>query len=660
MLAPIQLPTVGTISGLDMAEAANGALSAIGTMLSGPVEPTLVSLSAAGSAVTSRAGMWWHDTGHNVIYMRDQADTTWIPFLYVDEAAKRSRATPFVESFDVAAFGGLFDGVTDDTQAWLDAAAEAQAAGGGVITGPLGRSTVIGDRIAITASNVSIDWVGTVLLSGSATFNAFDFAGASVLSHPTLAANAAAYAMSISVTALTTGVVAGGWLLMLKDAPNNGGATASYEFITKIRSISGAGPYTLVLESPLPVAFATADSGLQLSALSFISKVGVSGRITFDGSSATGTTVHGVSANSVTDSVFSGILGLNLTKGSTIFSQFGHGNLYKNLKSENCGTMSMSDVYLLGQTASQWKNIQSLNAAGFGFQPQSCCYCTGNGVITERAVGRGQKYQANLFGRYSDLQSHGNQDNGIGVSVGSCYNVFSGVAANSNLTLEGFWLSDQSNNNNRIYGLSAHGNGSRDVYIGATDANNEFYGVDAGVVANNAPSTLFHGLNGALISKGTTSPVPDFLGISGASGGALKLPNTTAGIGADHWIGGTGAGPVFWNAPGASGNLNFYINNARKAIITSTAITSDVPFAPTSDNATSLGFAANRWSAGFFGPTGITIGTQTIDINTAPPSTGPWVAGSVRFNSAPAVGQPKGWRCTVGGTPGTWVSMGNL
>lgn len=35
-------------------------------------------------------------------------------------------------------------------------------------------------------------------------------------------------------------------------------------------------------------------------------------------------------------------------------------------------------------------------------------------------------------------------------------------------------------------------------------------------------------------------------------------------------------------------------------------------------------------------------------------------AGRRVFHSAPAVGQPKGWVCTVAGAPGTWVSEGNL
>jgi len=42
------------------------------------------------------------------------------------------------------------------------------------------------------------------------------------------------------------------------------------------------------------------------------------------------------------------------------------------------------------------------------------------------------------------------------------------------------------------------------------------------------------------------------------------------------------------------------------------------------------------------------------------PSTGDWTQGSTVFNRLPAVGSPKAWTCTVSGTPGTWVSQGNL
>lgn len=42
------------------------------------------------------------------------------------------------------------------------------------------------------------------------------------------------------------------------------------------------------------------------------------------------------------------------------------------------------------------------------------------------------------------------------------------------------------------------------------------------------------------------------------------------------------------------------------------------------------------------------------------PNYGTWVRGDYVRNGAPEIGQPKGWHCTAGGSPGTWVSEGNL
>jgi hypothetical protein len=42
------------------------------------------------------------------------------------------------------------------------------------------------------------------------------------------------------------------------------------------------------------------------------------------------------------------------------------------------------------------------------------------------------------------------------------------------------------------------------------------------------------------------------------------------------------------------------------------------------------------------------------------PTTGTWAVGDHCIHGVPVVGQPKGWFCTVAGTPGTWVSEGNL
>lgn len=45
---------------------------------------------------------------------------------------------------------------------------------------------------------------------------------------------------------------------------------------------------------------------------------------------------------------------------------------------------------------------------------------------------------------------------------------------------------------------------------------------------------------------------------------------------------------------------------------------------------------------------------------TAAPTTGIWEVGDRVAQLTPTVGQPKAWACTVAGTPGTWVSEGNL
>lgn len=44
----------------------------------------------------------------------------------------------------------------------------------------------------------------------------------------------------------------------------------------------------------------------------------------------------------------------------------------------------------------------------------------------------------------------------------------------------------------------------------------------------------------------------------------------------------------------------------------------------------------------------------------AAPTTGAWVVGQYVYNSVPSSGHPQGFVCTASGTPGTWLSMGNL
>lgn len=56
----------------------------------------------------------------------------------------------------------------------------------------------------------------------------------------------------------------------------------------------------------------------------------------------------------------------------------------------------------------------------------------------------------------------------------------------------------------------------------------------------------------------------------------------------------------------------------------------------------------------------VAVGPVRLVSGKAAPTTGTWRKGDVMLNEAATVGSPKGWRCTVAGTPGTWVSEGNL
>ncbi len=70
----LTLPTTGTVSGLQMTQAANNALDTLNTLASGASAPS-----------TPEAGQLWHDTTHNVINLRSLDNTTWIVLGAVDE-----------------------------------------------------------------------------------------------------------------------------------------------------------------------------------------------------------------------------------------------------------------------------------------------------------------------------------------------------------------------------------------------------------------------------------------------------------------------------------------------------------------------------------------------------------------------------------------------
>jgi len=62
----------------------------------------------------------------------------------------------------------------------------------------------------------------------------------------------------------------------------------------------------------------------------------------------------------------------------------------------------------------------------------------------------------------------------------------------------------------------------------------------------------------------------------------------------------------------------------------------------------------------YYGKTTVVGGGVHSILAATAPTAGTWALGDRIINSTPAVAAPKAWVCTVAGTPGTWVSEGNL
>lgn len=452
-------------------------------------------------------------------------------------ATERTVQTKLRETMSVKDFGAACDGSTDDTAAWVLAVAAVQAAGGGVISAPAGTTTVISSAVAITASHVHIDLRDVkVKLTGSASFAAFDFGSTSGwIAAPVLSANAAKGAMSITVSTLGS-LASGSWLRMTKDAPNNGGAARTYNFHTKVRSVSGSGPWTINLTTALPVAFNTADSGLALARISMLDNCGIHGPVRFDASAATGTTVHGVKALYLTNSKFDGGFKFNsFASGAGFWAQYGHGNAFDDMQAEGSGNASFDALFFVDQTQAKFGVMRTLNGTGFGIQYASCIYSVGLGSISEGSrSGRGVKWASCLESDFYGTQGHGSDYNGAGVTIGTQYCRFFGVGANGNLNTEGLWLSDQYNIGNKFYGVSCFANATRDVYVGTTDTSNTFFGVNTGGIfyVNNG-TTLVFDWNGKAMCGGSSGNQPITLIDNGArtvpvSSGGADLGSPTA------------------------------------------------------------------------------------------------------------------------------------
>lgn len=143
-----------------------------------------------------------------------------------------------------------------------------------------------------------------------------------------------------------------------------------------------------------------------------------------------------------------------------------------------------------------------------------------------------------------------------------------------------------------------------------------------------------------------------------------KLHNTSKITGADRLLSivgdvadvelykGFGTG-LFDQNRNAVGNVSLTINNRQTLAIGNSWTGLDPVYG-------GLNFGPGVVQAGEYVPIRVISGSQNPGVNNAFYGNPYWTVGSIVNNSAPVVGQPKGWVCTVSGQPGTWVSLGNL
>jgi hypothetical protein len=522
---------------------------------------------------------------------------------------------------------GRVAGTTDDLPAWNAAVAKAVSLGGATITAPTGTISLITGNIVVSSSGIRFHLPNVTLkLSGSTITRGISFEGTTTTG-PVLSADVAAYATTLTVSALN-GITAGGYISLRWTAAVPSGLTANYGFVAMVRTITGTGPYTLQLNSPVPTAILTTDVNLVSYTVAPLMDVGVSGGVTIDGTAVTGTTCHGIYAINCVKSVFRDIKAVNIVTGSIVFGFTGHNNLFENINGVNCGNDSFAAFYVTNQTMSQTNNLRMEQSFGFGLLHNACTYCTGTGHIAEACVGsgRGSKYQACLFNNFSNIQSHFNHSNGCAVAVASCFNTFTGVAANSNLALEGVWLSDQNNCNNTFVGINAYGNATRDLYIGASDLNNQFYSVNAGIIEDHAPNSTFFTAGMAAVTHFPLITVDGSSTFGTNAGGTLNVD--------------------FNSAAGNARTLRFNTASSQRWTIVANA---------TAETGANLGsdFIIGRWA-----DNGTSLGTAfTINRNTGNVTIASAlrVNGTIGFNNTAPVAKP-----TVSGAKGSNAALGSL
>lgn len=394
-------------------------------------------------------------------------------------------------------FGAVGDGTTDDLDAWNNAIAALDSAGGGDLFCDSSIYALRGGLNSIDFSNISIigDNTRIKLLSGSSNENIFPIGGTGGAS-TTISVDATAGDLSIQVTDATN-FSTDSWILISRTTAVG---TYTHTLVTRIKGKAGS---LLTLADPIPDEMLASDSP-SVTILNMIENLHISGFV-FDGLLNTGTS-RAIYNYICVNSSFINLKFENFKQAASFYANQGYGNKFESLRAANCGSASESDITIRAQTAFNGGNIVSHEASGFGPQVMLSTYGNLNGIITTKDAGRGVKFQGVAWSNFKNIVSNNSASTGIAITVRTIRCTFDGAIALSNRGGSGgndvgLWFSDQDNDYNRVTNLVSLNNQTADLYVGTSDENNVIEGqwgtesINATISAGNLIRRLTSGVH---------------------------------------------------------------------------------------------------------------------------------------------------------------------
>lgn len=403
-------------------------------------------------------------------------------------------------------------------------------------TATVGGTFTTGDTLTLTFSGGVTATVTYTLLSGDAT-------GGGSCGGPTNGGSVACVAQQYALSANTNATMITNGITF----DNSQGIVtvhipSSLAAVTITPSVGGAVTETFVAGSP------TAPTAKRLIPILDSSAQ----NLTFDFTNSAGSITRGINTNGgalhglymlITDrsSVYN-ILGKYVTTGSVVNTWQNYRLTEQDITSYSSGSGTYDAIEANYDTRSSIRNWRSEQDVGFGLGFHNGSYFSIANVSCAGAqAGRCFKTLSDTYGTVMDLDAEGASYTCAGITSGDYKLTYMGIRVSGcNLSQgdgQNFWVSNQWNTFNKIYGLVSANGGTQEIFIGPTDTNNQF--INTFTTGNSFALISNWGSATFLASNGCALPA---VGHAGANGSPQCQTTTSITTGVNNTIYGVGAG----------------------------------------------------------------------------------------------------------------------